>query len=404
MNINQIANNPLSSKEHFFVRKNHSDVTYETDFIEEAILKTGVLLALGLGEAGASSISKNISNDGDLVATMPGKKTFAIFGFCDIRNFTDSTEILQEEVMVFVNSIAEVVHGMVDKYGGSANKNIGDAFLMVWKFPKNEIITNEEGNLTLKKGRVVKNVTDLALISFLKIICALNNMPRFLKYRLHPGLNSRIANYQIKMGFGLHLGWAIEGTIGSEYKIDASYLSPNVNMAARLEAATKQYKSLLLVSNDFMEYTSKETRRYCREIDRVTVKGSIKPVGLFTVDMDLSNLVIAEPLAKDKRASFVERKSLMERIENLSEKMHELLDIDRDLVVALKVCKGQFKDAFDQGFLKYIAGDWKEAKEILEKCLLMRPNDGPSGVLMSVMGEEGFEPKNWQGYRVLTDK
>jgi hypothetical protein len=23
---------------------------------------------------------------------------------------------------------------MVDKYGGSANKNIGDAFLLVWKF------------------------------------------------------------------------------------------------------------------------------------------------------------------------------------------------------------------------------------------------------------------------------
>ena len=41
------------------------------------------------------------------------------------------------------------------------------------------------------------------------------------------------------MGFGLNLGWAIEGAIGSTYKIDASYLSPNVNLAARLEAACK---------------------------------------------------------------------------------------------------------------------------------------------------------------------
>ena len=41
------------------------------------------------------------------------------------------------------------------------------------------------------------------------------------------------------MGFGLHVGWAIEGAIGSEYKIDASYLSPNVNMASRLEARNK---------------------------------------------------------------------------------------------------------------------------------------------------------------------
>jgi len=41
------------------------------------------------------------------------------------------------------------------------------------------------------------------------------------------------------MGFGLHTGWAIEGAIGSTYKIDASYLSPNVNIASRLDGATK---------------------------------------------------------------------------------------------------------------------------------------------------------------------
>lgn len=65
---------------------------------------------------------------------MSGQRTFAIFGFCDIRNFTDSTEILQTKVMLFVNQIAEITHSYVDKYGGSANKNIGDAFLLVWKF------------------------------------------------------------------------------------------------------------------------------------------------------------------------------------------------------------------------------------------------------------------------------
>lgn len=53
--------------------------------------------------------------------------------------------------------------------------------------------------------------------------------------------------YSVKMGFGLHWGWAIEGAIGSEYKIDASYLSPNVNMASRMEAATKQFGVPLLI-------------------------------------------------------------------------------------------------------------------------------------------------------------
>lgn len=41
--------------------------------------------------------------------------------------------------MVFVNEIAEIVHGIVDRFSGAANKNIGDAFLLVWKFPENLI-------------------------------------------------------------------------------------------------------------------------------------------------------------------------------------------------------------------------------------------------------------------------
>jgi len=45
---------------------------------------------------------------------IPGTKIVGIFGFCDIWNFTDATEILQEKVMVFVNTIAEIVHGLVD--------------------------------------------------------------------------------------------------------------------------------------------------------------------------------------------------------------------------------------------------------------------------------------------------
>jgi len=36
--------------------------------------------------------------------------------------------------MSYVNKIAEITHSVVDRYGGSANKNIGDAFLLVWKF------------------------------------------------------------------------------------------------------------------------------------------------------------------------------------------------------------------------------------------------------------------------------
>ena len=50
------------------------------------------------------------------------------------------------------------------------------------------------------------------------------------------------------MGFGLHVGWAIEGAIGSNYKIDATYLSQDVNMAIILENLTRTYKQEILVT------------------------------------------------------------------------------------------------------------------------------------------------------------
>jgi class 3 adenylate cyclase len=46
--------------------------------------------------------------------------------------------------MLFVNEIAEIVHGIVDKFSGAANKNIGDAFLLVWKFPDEDVEYDEE--------------------------------------------------------------------------------------------------------------------------------------------------------------------------------------------------------------------------------------------------------------------
>jgi len=77
------------------------------------------------------------------------------------------------------------------------------------------------------------------------------------KYANHAGLNKRMPNYEVKMGFGLHQGWAIEGAIGTQFKIDASYLSPNVNMASRLEEMTKAYDAPILISGDLYDNLSR---------------------------------------------------------------------------------------------------------------------------------------------------
>ena len=62
--------------------------------MEKTIIKIGGLLALGFGEAGSGIIATNMAAGGEVNPMLPGKKTMAIFGFCDIRNFTDATEIL----------------------------------------------------------------------------------------------------------------------------------------------------------------------------------------------------------------------------------------------------------------------------------------------------------------------
>lgn len=85
----------------------------------------------------------------------------------------------------------------------------------------------------------MREFCDLSVISFVKIICNYNLSKKLSLYETSDKIREAIPHFSIKMGFGLHLGWAIEGAIGSNFKIDASYLSPNVNMAARLEAATK---------------------------------------------------------------------------------------------------------------------------------------------------------------------
>lgn len=93
------------------------------------------------------------------------------------------------------------------------------------------------------------------------------------------------------MGFGLHLGWSIEGAIGSVFKIDASYLSPNVNMSSKLEEKTKAYGTQLIFSGEVYDYLSPEARDYARLID-IIEREDEEEFRLYTIDFDLSDIPI----------------------------------------------------------------------------------------------------------------
>jgi len=115
----------------------------ETEILENTLSKIGGLMAVGYGEAGSKIIAQNMKHGDTINPMLRGEKIMAIYGFCDIRKFTNATEILREGVMLFVNEISGICHGIVDNYSGAPNKNIGDAFLFCWKFDSEDYYIDE---------------------------------------------------------------------------------------------------------------------------------------------------------------------------------------------------------------------------------------------------------------------
>lgn len=146
--VHKISANPLGVEYKLYGAEDGFLDGMETTTLLTTIIKIGGLMRVGFGEAGANTIAKNLSDasGGQLNLTGGGVTINSIFGFCDVRQFTDTTECLQEEVMLFVNRIAHILHGIVVQCNGAANKNIGDAFLLTWKVPQ-EMSQEEVANL-----------------------------------------------------------------------------------------------------------------------------------------------------------------------------------------------------------------------------------------------------------------
>ena len=81
-----------------------------------------------------------------------------------------------------------------------------------------------------------------------------------------------MARLATSAGFGLHFGWSVEGPVGSPTKIDCSYLSPEVKISDRLEAATKIYSSNILMSGQFYDLLSDHIKVGIRLVDHITLK------------------------------------------------------------------------------------------------------------------------------------
>eukprot|EP00945_MAST-04E_sp_MAST-4E-sp1_P008125 g8125.t1 len=383
----------------------------EIEMIGNAIAKFGRLLHVGFGEAGVEIISRNLRR-GVFDPVAKGRKVNAIFGFCDIRNFTDLCEVLRQDTMQFTNMIAEIVHEECHNRNGDVNKNIGDAFLVVWKVKalrgESKGVTRQNSTDTGYEKKVVKrerrpslyvhhltkekNIVDQALLSFASIREALECNEDIQNYAENPVLQERLPKFRIRLGYGMHVGWAIEGAIGSRHKVDASYLSPHVNISARLEAATKQYGVSLLLSEAFYSELTPTMQEECRGLDRVTLKGSAVPMSLYTYDPDSRH----SSLSVDVKHIFSDESSGTAAAEE-GESKDVMHNITKVRCQSLADSKNQYqnyssKRLWTSVFTAYRAGFWGKCQEVLAIYRLRHPDDSPSKVMWSYMKEREFVP------------
>ena len=392
----------------------------EFKIIINKISKICSLVSFGFGEAGTQIISQVLKEglNVDINPLIPGKKVMGIYGFCDIRNFTDTTEILKEKVMIFVNQVAEIVHQITADFCGSANKNIGDAFLLVWKLEDRFIkeVVNKQGikELKLKNVNRINQICDMVLICFIRILIEINKSYKLSEYRHHKGLNARMKNYKTRLGFGLHLGQSIEGAIGSMFKIDASYLSTNVNMANELEENTKTFKKELIMSGDFYDYLSEDAKSYVRLLDIFKTKSG-QVTRLYSIDLDLENIPIEKKKDSmfkeeniEKKWEIVKQKRKLSKIlyddivlRHKSDIWNEFVSEEDEFKLVREKYPDDFIDEYNNGMEQFRNGNWTEAKNLLTNALELVGGDDPATKLnLAYMEKYKFvAPDNWKGYK-----
>lgn len=469
---------------------------YETEQLINAVSKITDLLRKCWGVAGADIISTNLATrEGALTEvfnpTVPGKSVYALFGFAAINGFDHSLKNLGGDVMVLINDVAKVLHDEVFRWGfgdsGQCNKNLGAAFLMVFRIglvkeviekleqATNVIFSTHTNQRTLQtkqktksrrtssmisgpssgtkallaaksaaaklKGKMAKRkadvskqamsvslqslpgistFTDRAVIGMLKSYASIHRDKKLLTWNDDFRLGAGVGAFTVSLIYGMDAGWAVEGAVGSEYKIDATYLSPHVNMASRMMSACKQYGVSILLSQAVQELMSDAARSKLRHLDTVTVKGSSVKQRIYTYD------------ARSRGVDFF----LFSRTDDQADLEADryspnMWNVDQDLKAMRQHLTDDFMEEFKAGRKHYFQGDWPAAIERLDKANeimlemaveegylvdssvdaipheeeLAEHGDGPTLFLLNYMKSKGrVAPDDWEGWHPLTSK
>jgi hemerythrin len=162
--------------------------------------------------------------------------------FADIRNFTSLSETMSpQENFNFLNSYLVQMEPVIAAHGGFIDKYIGDAIMAL--FPDSP---------------------DQALH------CSLAMLRRLDEY--NDG-RQRAGYRPIKIGVGINTGIVILGTVGGAGRMDGTVIGDAVNLAARMERMTKEYRASILISEYTLYCLDQPELWSIRFLDRTRVRG-----------------------------------------------------------------------------------------------------------------------------------
>lgn len=230
--------------------------------------------------------------------SLRGSKKSVTILFSDIRSFTTMTEKTDADKLVaqLNEYFAEMVKLIQEKNDGTLQKFIGDAIMAAWG-----------DTHTLGDGEDAKRAVNAALQMRAGLV-KLNDL-----WKDNP-------DRQIwATGIGVNHGEVVYGNVGSKQRTELTVLGDGVNLAARLESATKQFHTDILVG----EEAEKLTRKFFiyRKVGAIAFKGKNKPVETFTL---LSDLTVPAPrwlapyheaVALYRRRKFLEAATLFETVQ-----------------------------------------------------------------------------------------
>jgi len=218
-------------------------------------------------------VSKNVAkaileDQRSFIESLNGRKQSVTVLFSDIRGFTSMTESTDAGKLVAqLNEYFLEMVGVVLKESGTLQKFIGDAIMSAWGD------THSEG-----LGEDARRAVSAAL------------QMRAALVRLNEKWITQPDRIKLKIGIGVNHGDIIVGNIGHPQRMEFTVLGDGVNLAARLESATKQFHTDILIG----EETEKLTREFFvyRNVGAIAFKGKTKPIETFVV---LSDLTVPAP-------------------------------------------------------------------------------------------------------------